>query len=133
MKNSTNIDNQIIKSNENFTFDENNCPVMATMGVIGGKWKVILINRIYFDSPARFGALKRCLKGISQTMLTSQLRELEEAGIISRKIYAEIPPKVEYTLTEFGLTIQPIIVSISEWGKKHRLNKEQIENIKKKQ
>jgi DNA-binding HxlR family transcriptional regulator len=123
MKNSTNVDNQAIDSKNNLVFDENNCPVMATMGVVGGKWKAILINRIYFDSPARFGALKRCLTGISQTMLTSQLRELEEDGIISRKIYAEIPPKVEYTLTEFGLTLAPIIQSMADWGIKHKLNK----------
>ena len=130
MKNSTNVDNQDVTYKEILVFDENNCPVMATMDVIGGKWKVILVNRIYLDSPARFGALKRCLKGISQTMLTSQLRELEEAGIISRKIYAEIPPKVEYTLTEFGLTIQPIIKSMAEWGITHKLNKEKLKQNK---
>lgn len=126
MKNNTIIDNQLDKNKNNLVFDENNCPVMAAMSVIGGKWKVILINRIYFDSPARFGELKRCLKGISQTMLTSQLRELEEAGIISRKIYAEIPPKVEYTLTEFGLTLGPIIKAIADWGIQHKLNKESL-------
>jgi hypothetical protein len=132
MKNDTNVDNQELKTEKSFVFDENNCPVMATMSVVGGKWKVILINRIYFDSPARFGALKRCLKGISQTMLTSQLRELEEAGIISRKIYAEIPPRVEYTLTEFGLTLGPIIKSMADWGIQHKLNKETLGKGKKK-
>lgn len=132
MKNDTNVDNQELKTEKSFVFDENNCPVMATMSVVGGKWKVILINRIYLDSPARFGALKRCLKGISQTMLTSQLRELEEAGIISRKIYAEIPPRVEYTLTEFGLTLGPIIQSMADWGIQHKLNKETLDKGKKK-
>ena len=132
MKNDTNVDNQELKTEKSFVFDESNCPVMATMSVVGGKWKAILINRIYFDSPARFGALKRCLKGISQTMLTSQLRELEEAGIISRKIYAEIPPRVEYTLTEFGLTLGPIIKSMADWGIQHKLNKETLDKGSKK-
>lgn len=105
-------------------FDENSCPVTATMQVLGGKWKPILINAIYFTSPARFGELKRAVKGITQSMLTSQLRQLEEDGIINRKIYAEIPPRVEYTLTEFGLTLSPILVAMGEWGKQYKLNNE---------
>lgn len=107
---------------EKIIFDQKSCPVTATMHVIGGKWKTILINAIYQTSPARFGELKRSVVGISQSMLTSQLRELEDDGIINRKIYAEVPPKVEYTLTEFGFTLSPIIQSIGEWGKKYKLN-----------
>ncbi|WP_298117511.1 helix-turn-helix domain-containing protein [Flavobacterium sp.] len=103
-------------------FDENSCPVTATMHVIGGKWKPILINAIYQTTPARFGELKRSVVGITQSMLTSQLRELEDDGIIARKIYAEIPPKVEYTLTEFGMTLSPILQSMGEWGIKYRFN-----------
>lgn len=122
MKNDTIIENQTNKSENNFIFDENSCPVTATMDVLGGKWKPILINAIYLTAPARFGELKRSVKGITQSMLTSQLRELEDDGIISRKIYAEIPPKVEYTLTEFGLTLSPIMQSMAEWGKQYRLN-----------
>ncbi len=105
MLNNTNIDNQEDKSEKIIVFDEKSCPVTATMQVLGGKWKAILINAIYHTSPARFGELKRSVKGITQSMLTQQLRELEEDGLINRKIYAEIPPKVEYTLTEFGLTL----------------------------
>lgn len=123
MKNNTNIDNQYNKSDKKLVFDENSCPVTATMNVLGGKWKSILINAIYHSSPARFGELKRSVIGITQSMLTSQLRELEDDGIIKRKIYAEIPPRVEYTLTEFGLTLSPIIQSMAEWGKQFRLNK----------
>jgi DNA-binding HxlR family transcriptional regulator len=123
MKNNTIVENQQVTKKDIFVFDENNCPVTATMKVIGGKWKPILINCIYLDSPARFGEMKRKLKGITQTMLTAQLRELEKDGIINRKIYAEIPPKVEYTLTEFGATLKPIIQSLADWGIKHRLNK----------
>ena len=124
MKNNTNVDNQEDKTEKKSVFDENSCPVTATMQVLGGKWKAILINAIYLTSPARFGELKRSVKGITQSMLTSQLRELEDDGIISRKIYAEIPPRVEYTLTEFGLTLSPILQSMAEWGKEYRFKKQ---------
>ena len=124
MKKSTNIENQEDKMEEKIVFDEYTCPITATMKVLGGKWKPILINAIYFTAPARFGELKRSVNGITQSMLTQQLRELEEDGIISRKIYAEIPPKVEYTLTEFGLTLSPILQSMAKWGKEYRINKQ---------
>lgn len=122
MKNDTIIENKEDKSEKKIIFDENSCPVTATIKVLGGKWKAILINAIYHTSPARFGELRRSVKGITQSMLTSQLRELEDDGIISRKIYAEIPPRVEYTLTEFGFTLSPIIQSMADWGKEYRLN-----------
>ena len=128
MKNNTNNENQLIENKKTFIFDENNCPVTATMKVLGGKWKPILINAIYFTAPARFGELKRSVIGITQSMLTQQLRELEEDGIISRKIYAEIPPKVEYTLTEFGLTLSPVILTMAKWGEEFRLNKQKVES-----
>lgn len=124
MKKNTNIDNQEVNNGKIFVFDEKSCPVTATMQVLGGKWKAILINAIYHTSPARFGELKRSVTGITQSMLTSQLRELEDDGLISRKIYAEIPPRVEYTLTEFGLTLSPIMLSMAEWGKEYKINKQ---------
>lgn len=124
MLNNTNIDNQEDKSEKIIVFDEISCPVTATMQVLGGKWKAILINAIYHTSPARFGELKRSVKGITQSMLTQQLRELEDDGLINRKIYAEIPPRVEYTLTEFGLTLSPIMQSMANWGKEYRINKQ---------
>jgi DNA-binding HxlR family transcriptional regulator len=127
MKNNTIIENQEFKEEKKVIFDEKTCPVTATMKVLGGKWKPILINAIYFTSPARFGELKRSVVGITQSMLTSQLRELEDDGIITRKIYAEIPPRVEYTLTEFGLTLSPIIQSMAEWGKQYKINNESKE------
>lgn len=126
MKNNTNIDNQEVKNEKIFVFDEKSCPVTATMQVLGGKWKAILINAIYFTSPARFGELKRSVKGITQSMLTQQLRELEDDGLISRKIYAEIPPRVEYTLTEFGLTLSPIMQSMAKWGEEYRMKKQKV-------
>ena len=124
MENNTNVDNQEDKNEKKFVFDEASCPVTATMQVLGGKWKAILINAIYHTSPARFGELKRSVKGITQSMLTQQLRELEEDGLISRKIYAEIPPRVEYTLTDFGLTLSPIMQSMANWGKEYRMKKQ---------
>ena len=126
MKNNTIVESQYVETEKKIVFDENSCPVTATMHVIGGKWKSILINAIYHTSPARFGELKRSVIGITQSMLTSQLRELEDDGIINRKIYAEVPPKVEYTLTEFGMTLGPIIQSMADWGVKHKLNKESL-------
>lgn len=128
MEINTNADNQLIETKKAFIFDENTCPVTATMKVLGGKWKPILINAIYFTAPARFGELKRSVIGITQSMLTQQLRELEDDGIISRKIYAEIPPKVEYTLTDFGLTLSPVIQTLAEWGKKYKLNKQTVQS-----
>lgn len=121
MKNNTNTDYQELKNVKNFVFDEISCPVTATMKVLGGKWKPILINAIFQTSPARFGELKRSVSGITQSMLTAQLRELEEDGIINRKIYAEIPPRVEYTITEFGMTLGPILQSMANWGNEYRL------------
>ena len=123
MKNNTIVENQEVNLEKKLVFDEISCPVTATMKVLGGKWKPILINAIYHTSPARFGELKRSVIGITQSMLTSQLRELEEDGIISRKIYAEIPPKVEYTLTEFGLTLSPIMLAMAKWGEEYRIRK----------
>lgn len=128
MKNNTVADNQVNK--KEIICSDGNCPVTATMNIIGGKWKIVLINRIYSDSPARFGALKRSLKNISQSMLTTQLRELEEAGIIHRKIFAEVPPKVEYTLTELGMSLKPIIMEMSTWGKKYVQGKKETEESK---
>jgi DNA-binding HxlR family transcriptional regulator len=127
MKNNTNIDIQEVENEKKIVFDEKSCPVTATMQVLGGKWKAILINAIYHTSPARFGELKRSVKGITQSMLTQQLRELEDDGLISRKIYAEIPPRVEYTLTEFGLTLSPIMLSMADWGKEYQMKKQKVE------
>jgi len=123
MKNHTVTEDQYFKKEKNLTFDEKSCPITATMKVLGGKWKPILLNAIYQTSPARFGELKRSIKGITPSMLTQQLRELEDDGIINRKIYAEIPPKVEYTITEFGMTLSPILLSMAEWGKEYKIKK----------
>ncbi|HML86553.1 MAG TPA: helix-turn-helix domain-containing protein [Bacteroidales bacterium] len=92
-----------------------NCPVTYTMERIGGKWKLIIIHLISNDIN-RFGMMQRTIEGISKQMLTSQLRELEEDGIIERKIFAEIPPRVEYSISELGQSLLPIIEQMGKWG-----------------
>lgn len=91
------------------------CPVEAALAVIGGKWKGIILHHLNNET-RRFNELKRLIPGITQRMLTKQLRELEADQIIHRKIFPEIPPKVEYSLTDFGLTLTPILKSLQEWG-----------------
>ena len=112
--------NQPINLLANGLYTEEVCPMVDAMNVIGGKWKLILITRIYQQSPARFGELRRSLVSITQKMLTTQLRELEQDGIIHRAVYAEVPPKVEYTLTDYGRTLVPIVSLLYAWGAEHR-------------
>lgn len=91
------------------------CPVEATLDLIGGKWKGMLLYRL-LDGTQRFNALKRELPSITQRMLTKQLRELEESGLVHRMVYAEVPPRVEYSLTPLGKSLKPIIASLRSWG-----------------
>ncbi len=92
------------------------CPVEATMSVIGGKWKCLIIHHL-IDGTKRFNELRRLIPVITQRMLTSQLRELEADHIVNRKVYAEVPPKTEYSLTELGKTLEPVLWSMHYWGK----------------
>jgi DNA-binding HxlR family transcriptional regulator len=91
------------------------CPVTATMEIIGGKWKILILYLIS-NEINRFGKMSLMLRTISKQMLTSQLRELEEDGLIERKIYAEIPPRVEYYLTSKGHSLLPVITVMKDWG-----------------
>lgn len=95
-----------------------NCPVERTLKVIGGRWKVLILREL-FPGVRRFGQLHRALSGITQKMLTQQLRELEEDGIIHREVYLQVPPKVEYSLTTLGESLKPILDSMHEWSIKH--------------
>jgi DNA-binding HxlR family transcriptional regulator len=95
------------------------CPVEATLDVIGGKWKGIILYKL-LAGPRRFSELKRELSAITQRMLTLQLRELEEDGIVHREIYKQIPPKVEYSLTDFGKTLEPILLAMLTWGDRYQ-------------
>lgn len=92
------------------------CPVETTMSIIGGKWKCLIIHHL-IDGTKRFNELRRLIPVITQRMLTSQLRELEADHIVNRKVYAEVPPKTEYSLTKLGKTLEPVLWSMHDWGK----------------
>ncbi|QMT40290.1 winged helix-turn-helix transcriptional regulator [Neisseria shayeganii] len=91
------------------------CPVRTTLSIIGGKWKVLILYHLNTDI-RRFNELQRLLSGITQRMLTLQLRELEADGIVHREVYPQVPPKVEYSLTDFGRTLLPVIEAMYRWG-----------------
>jgi len=94
-----------------------NCPVEATISQIGGKYKAIILYHLIQDKVLRFSALQRYLPQSTPKMLTQQLRELENDGLIHREVYPVVPPKTEYTLTERGKTLTPIITEICQWGR----------------
>lgn len=95
------------------------CPVTTTMSVIGGKWKPIIMWTIR-DAKRRFGEIRKLISGITQKMLTQQLRELENDGIVHREVYPVVPPKVEYSLTEYGRSLTPILDAMAQWGVAHK-------------
>lgn len=95
-----------------------NIPVEAALDVIGGKWKVVILCHLILGT-RRTSELKRLMPGITQKMLTQQLRELEEDEIISRHVYNQVPPKVEYSLTEYGWSLKGILDSLCAWGGRH--------------
>jgi DNA-binding HxlR family transcriptional regulator len=94
------------------------CPVEATLELIGGKWKGVILYHL-LEKTYRFGELKKLMPGVTQRMLTKQLRELEGDGIINRKVYAQVPPKVEYSLTEVGEGLRDVVMMMRDWGKNH--------------
>lgn len=95
------------------------CPVETTLLLIGEKWKVLILRDL-MEGTRRFGELKKSIGTISQKMLTQQLREMEEDGLVSRKAYAEVPPRVEYSLTEDGVSLKPILDSMWAWGEQYK-------------
>ena len=98
-------------------FNPNYCPVTHCLNLIGGKWKPVVIHLLRKDCN-RFSMLQRAIPDISKQMLTQQLRELEEDGLIERKIFAEIPPRVEYYISDYGKTLFPVVDAMTEWGLK---------------
>ncbi|MFZ5945415.1 MAG: winged helix-turn-helix transcriptional regulator [Bacillota bacterium] len=92
------------------------CPIEITVNLISSKWKALILRDL-MHGPKRFRDLNRSIYGISQKMLTQQLREMERDGLINRKTYPEIPPRVEYSLSEIGLSLKPILNAMHEWGK----------------
>jgi DNA-binding HxlR family transcriptional regulator len=113
-----------------YSSNSEGCPVETTLDVIGGKWKGILLYHL-IDGKKRFNEFRKLYPGITQRMLTLQLRELERDGVIHREVYKEVPPKVEYSLTEFGRTLEPIILLMKDWGEKHKDRVNKIETTVK--
>ncbi|WP_251860826.1 helix-turn-helix domain-containing protein [Clostridium sp. Marseille-Q2269] len=95
------------------------CPVSVTVNLIGGKWKAVILWHLMEQSVLRFNELSKYVKQATPKMLTQQLRELERDGLINRKVYPVVPPKVEYSLTDFGKSMAPILKSLSAWGEEY--------------
>ena len=91
------------------------CPVETTLMLIGDKWKVLILREL-MSGTKRFGQLKKAIGHVTQKVLTAQLRDMEGKGILTRKVYAEVPPRVEYTLTETGYSLRPVLDSMVAWG-----------------
>lgn len=97
------------------------CPVATTVSLIGSKWKLLILRNL-LARPWRFNELKKNLEGISQKVLTDSLRSMEKDGLITRTVYAEVPPRVEYALSELGESMRPIIRAMEEWGIEYKKN-----------
>lgn len=99
------------------------CPVETTLTLIGDKWKVLILRDL-MPGTKRFGELKKSVGNVSQKVLTAQLRAMEESGLVNRKVYAEVPPRVEYSLTELGKSLKPILDSMWAWGEDYKKQQE---------
>ncbi len=95
------------------------CPVEITLKLISDRWKVLIIRDL-LGGTKRFGELKKSIGNVSQKVLTSNLRSMESDGLVSRKVYPEVPPRVEYTLTKTGMSLKPILDSMVEWGAEYK-------------
>ncbi|MFD1030272.1 winged helix-turn-helix transcriptional regulator [Metaplanococcus flavidus] len=108
-----------------------NCRVEDALGILVGKWKPVILLYLLQEGTKRFSELKRNMPGITQKMLTKQLRELEDEDIILRVVYPQVPPKVEYSMTEYGRSLEPILEAMHEWGAKHTEHKiEKLHQLK---
>tara|TARA_R110002020_G_scaffold168004_2_gene356566 strand:+ start:2042 stop:2437 length:396 start_codon:yes stop_codon:yes gene_type:complete len=95
------------------------CPVEATLSFLDGKWKGVILHHLLEEGTLRFNELRRRIPAVTQRMLTKQLRELEEAGLVSRTVHAVVPPRVDYDLTRLGKTLEPVIGALRLWGSEH--------------
>ena len=95
------------------------CPVETTLTLISDKWKVLILRDL-MPGTKRFGELKKSIGNVSKKVLTSQLRQMEESGLLTRKVYPEVPPRVEYTLTELGYSLKPILDALQNWGEAYQ-------------
>lgn len=100
--------------------DPTRCEVAAALDAIVGKWKTQILLHLFFEGTMRFGELRTAVPGITHKALTENLRELEAHGIVERRVYPEVPPKVEYSLTEYGRTLGPVLRELHKWGARHR-------------
>lgn len=99
--------------------EKNNfCPIKKTLSILGGKWTLLILREL-FNETKRFGQLQKSLPGISPKTLSSRLRELEKEGIVAKKVYPEVPPRVEYSLTSRGESLKRILLALVEWGAEH--------------
>lgn len=103
------------------------CPVATTVKIIGSKWKLLIIRNL-LSRPWRFNELQKSLEGISQKILTDSLRSMESDGIINRTVYPEVPPRVEYSLSELGESMRPILDAMKAWGEDYKAEKEKIKD-----
>src|SRR5215813_1371101 len=110
--------------------DESDCPIKTTLDVIGGKWKPLILFFLK-GGTLRFSDLRRRVPNVTQKMLTDRLRELERDGIVHREVYAQVPPKVEYSLTAYGKTLAPILKAMAAWGIKHRRRRPESDGRKR--
>ena len=95
------------------------CPVETTLTLIGDKWKVLILRDL-LPGTKRFGELRKSIGTVSQKVLTTQLRQMEDCGLVIRTVYAEVPPRVEYTLTELGYSLQPVLDALRIWGQEYK-------------
>lgn len=95
------------------------CPVETTLTLIGDKWKVLILRDL-LPGTKRFGELRKSIGNVSQKVLTAQLRDMEESGLVNRKVYAEVPPRVEYSLTDLGHSLKPILDAMQNWGEGYK-------------
>ena len=100
------------------------CPVEVTLDIIGGKWKGVILYNLLVDGTMRFNQIRRRLPAVTQRMLTNQLRELEASGLLVRTIYIQAPPRVDYSLTPLGHSLEPIVMALKAWGEAHPCRRE---------
>ncbi|MGN0467166.1 MAG: winged helix-turn-helix transcriptional regulator [Acutalibacteraceae bacterium] len=98
------------------------CPVETTLTLIGNKWKVLILRDL-MPGTKRFGELKKSIGSVSQKVLTAQLRDMEASGLVDRKVYAEVPPRVEYSLTKLGKSLEPVLEAMRNWGEDYKTYK----------
>ena len=104
------------------------CPIETTLTMLGNRWKILIVREL-LTGTKRFCELKKSVKGITQKVLTAKLREMEDLGLVERKTYPQNPPKVEYSLTDIGYSLAPVISSLKEWGKDFKKYKKLLERV----